>query len=193
MMEKKEIEQIYPTGPRQWRSWLRKNHVKKDAVWVVFYKKSSGKPTLTWSEAVDEALCFGWIDSTKKTLDEESSIQFFSKRKAGSTWSKINKAKVQRLTEEGLMMPAGQASVERAKQNGSWNILDTVEELTIPKDLEKAFKSRPGSKAFFLSLSKSVRKMMLHRIVMAKRDETREKRITEIADSMGEKKRMKGF
>lgn len=192
-MEKKETEQIYPASPQEWRSWLKKNHAKKDAVWVIFYKKSSGKPTLSWSEAVDEALCFGWIDSTKKTLDHEASIQFFSKRKAQSTWSKINKAKILRLTGEGLMMPAGLACIERAKENGSWTILDTVEELTIPKDLEKAFKARPGSKAFFMSLSKSVRKMMLHRIVMAKRDETREKRIAEIADSMGQKKRMPGF
>jgi uncharacterized protein YdeI (YjbR/CyaY-like superfamily) len=192
-MEKPEIETFYPASQKQWRSWLQKNHAKKDAVWVIFYKKSSGKPTLSWSESVDEALCFGWIDSTKKTLDEERSIQFFSKRKAKSTWSKINKAKVERLADEGLMMPAGLASIERAKENGSWTILDTVEELTIPKELEKAFKSRPGSKDFFLSLSKSVRKMMLHRIVMAKREETREKRIAEIADSMGEKKRMKGF
>lgn len=192
-MEKPEIETFYPSSPKQWRSWLKKNHAKADAVWVIFYKKSSGKPTLSWSEAVDEALCFGWIDSTKKTLDEERSIQFFTRRKAQSTWSKINKAKVERLIEEDLMMPAGQASIDRAKENGSWTILDAVEELTIPKDLEKAFKSRSGSKDFFLSLSKSVRKMMLHRIVMAKREETRAKRIAEIADSMGEKKRMKGF
>lgn len=192
-MEKPEIETFYPSSQKQWRSWLQKNHAKKDAVWLIFYKKNAGQPTLTWSDAVDEALCFGWIDSIKKTLDEERSIQFFSKRKAKSTWSKINKAKVERLADEGLMMPAGQASIDRAKENGSWTTLDTVEELTIPKELEKAFKSRPGSKDFFLSLSKSVRKMMLHRIVMAKRDETREKRIAEIADSMGEKKRMKGF
>lgn len=192
-MEKPEIEQFYPASPKEWRAWLKKNHSKADAVWVIFYKKSSGKPTLSWSDAVDEALCFGWIDSTKKTLDEESSIQFFSRRKAKSTWSKINKAKVERLEAEGLMMPAGRESIERAKQNGSWTILDTVEELTIPEDLEKAFKSRPGSKAFFLSLSKSVRKMMLHRIAMAKREETREKRIAEIADSAGEKRKPAGF
>lgn len=189
----KEAEHIYPKTPKEWRSWLQKNHIGKDAVWVIFYKKSSGKPTLSWSEAVDEALCFGWIDSIKKTLDDERSIQFFSKRKAKSTWSKINKAKVERLIEEGLMMPAGHASIGRAKENGSWASLDAVEALTIPKDLEKAFKTRPGSKAFFLSLSKSVRKMMLHWIVMAKREDTREKRITAIADSMGEKKRMAGF
>lgn len=91
------------------------------------------------------------------------------------------------------MMPAGLASIERARENGSWTILDFVEELSIPKDLEKAFKARPGSKAFFLSLSRSARKMMLHRIVMAKREDTREKRISEIADSMGQKKRMPGF
>jgi uncharacterized protein YdeI (YjbR/CyaY-like superfamily) len=138
-------------------------------------------PTISWSEAVDEALCFGWIDSKALSIDEEKYKQFFTKRKPSSAWSKINKEKIKRLIEEGLMMPAGLASIEVAKQNGSWTILDEVEELTIPKDLEKAFRTNKVSKKFFLSLSKSVQKMILQWIAFAKREETRQKRIHEVA------------
>src|SRR5690606_36234564 len=131
-------------------------------------------------EAVDVALCFGWIDSKKIKIDEETSHQFFSRRKPRSTWSKINKEKVQRLIENGLMTPAGYQSIDVAKQNGSWTLLDEVEELITPKDLEKAFSKQKGSKEHFLSLSKTARKMMLQSLVLAKRPETRQKRIAEI-------------
>ncbi|MCD6066899.1 MAG: hypothetical protein K0S33_1725 [Bacteroidetes bacterium] len=150
-------------------------------------------PSISWSEAVDEALCFGWIDSTRKSLDDEKFMQFFSKRKAVSTWSKVNKEKVRQLIEQGLMTEAGLASIETAKQNGSWNILDGVEELTIPKDLEKEFKIHKGSKPFFLSLSKSVRKMILQWIVLAKRPETRQKRISEVAELAAQNLKPKQF
>lgn len=178
---KADIETFSPASKKQWRAWLKKNHVKKDSVWLIYYKLKSGMPTISWSEAVDEALCFGWIDSKALSIDEEKYKQFFSKRKPTSAWSKINKAKIKRLTEEGLMMPAGLASIEVAKQNGSWTILDEVEKLTIPKELEKAFRANKGSKKFFLSLSKSVQKMILQWIAFAKREETRQKRINEIA------------
>lgn len=188
-----EIETFCPTSQEEWRQWLQENHIAKPSVWLVQYKKKSNIATLSWSEAVDEALCFGWIDSTRKTLDEHSFIQFFSKRKAGSTWSKVNKEKVEQLIASGKMTAAGLASIERAKQNGSWNLLDTVEELLIPEDLEKAFALQPDSKDFFLSLSKSVRKMMLHWIVLAKRPETRQKRVDEVAESAGQKLKPKRF
>ncbi len=150
-------------------------------------------PSLSWSEAVDEALCFGWIDSTAKTLDEQTFMQFFCKRKPNSVWSKINKAKVQRLMDEGLIMQAGYESIETAKQNGSWTILDEVEELNIPQDLEEAFESRPGSKDFFLSLSKSVRKSILQWLVLAKQQATRQKRISEIAERAAQRLKPKQF
>src|SRR5690606_33569133 len=138
-------------------------------VWLIQYKKNSGKPSLSWSEAVDEALCFGWIDSIKKKLDEDRSIQFFGKRKPRSTWSKINKEKVKRLTESGLMVPAGIEIVEIAKQNGSWTILDEVEDLKTPQDLVAAFDLLSGSQCYFDSLSKSTRKAILQWLVLAKR------------------------
>lgn len=182
-MENPEIEIFYPTSQTAWRKWLENNHVSKQAVWLVFYKKSSNIKSLSWSEAVDVALCFGWIDSKRISIDKETSHQFFSKRKPKSTWSKINKEKVEKFIEKGLMTEAGFASIEIAKQNGSWTILDDVEELIIPNDLEIAFKKHKGSKEYFLSLSKSLRKMLLAWIALAKLKETRQKRIDEIAES----------
>jgi len=184
---------FYPTSQADWRQWLEENHLSKQSVWLVFYAKSSKKPSISWSEAVDEALCFGWIDSKKIKIDEEKSHQFFSKRKPQSTWSKINKEKVQKLIENGLMTQAGLNSIEVAKQNGSWTILDEVEELIIPKDLEKAFKKYQGSKDYFQSLSKTIRKMMLTSLVLAKRPETRQKRIDEIAELAGQNKKPKQY
>lgn len=172
-----EIEHFYPKSQTEWRQWLQENHLSKASVWLIFYRKNSGKPSITWSEAVDEALCFGWIDSVKKKLDEERSIQFFSKRKAKSTWSKINKTKVEQLSADGKIAKAGHDIIAIAKQNGSWSILDEVEELVIPKDLEKEFKSHKGSKTYFLSLSKSTKKAILQWLVLAKQQETRQRRV----------------
>jgi len=159
----------------------------------VFYKKASGIPTVSWSDSVDEALCFGWIDSKKIAIDAEKSHQFFSKRKPKSTWSKINKIKIERLIAEGLMTKAGFESIEIAKQNGSWTILDDVDALVIPPDLESAFAKHPSSKGFFESLSPSIKKMMLYWIISAKQAETRQKRINEIAELASQKLKPKQF
>jgi uncharacterized protein YdeI (YjbR/CyaY-like superfamily) len=187
------LETFCPTSRQEWRQWLEENHISKQSIWLIAFKKSSGKPSVSWSETVDEALCFGWIDSTRKSIDEESFMQFFTKRKATSVWSKINKEKVARLMAEGLIAPAGHESIEKAKQNGSWTILDEVEELIIPVDLEKAFKEKPGSKDFFLSLGKSMKKRLLQWLVLAKQDATRQKRIKEIAECAAQKMTPKGF
>ncbi|MES2558284.1 MAG: YdeI/OmpD-associated family protein [Bacteroidota bacterium] len=191
--QKEEPETFCPTSSKDWRQWLKKNHRTKQSIWLLYHKKDSGIPSISHSEAVDEALCFGWIDSTRRSVDEHTFIQFFCKRKPKSVWSKINKAKIERLTEEGLIAPAGYESIETAKQNGSWAILDDVEELTIPRDLDKIFKTHKGSKDFFMSLSKSVRKAMLQWIVLAKRPETREKRMEEIASLAAQKLKPKQF
>jgi uncharacterized protein YdeI (YjbR/CyaY-like superfamily) len=193
MQIEKPIETFYPSNKQEWRAWLEVNHYTKLSIWVIFYKKSSNIPTITWSESVDEALCYGWIDSVKKSIDSEKSIQFFSRRKPNSTWSKINKEKVKSLIEIGKMTEAGLKCIEIAKQNGTWTILDEVEELIIPKDLESAFDNLPGSMEFFQSLTKTSRKVMLQWIVMAKQNETRQKRILEIATSSYEKLKPKQF
>lgn len=192
-MINKEIEIFYPETQQDWRNWLLKNHVEKDAVWLVMYKQSANMATVKWSDAVDEALCFGWIDSLKKKLDDERSIQFFSKRKPKSTWSKINKQKIEKLIQSELMAGAGFKSIETAKQNGSWTILDEVEELIIPMDLEVALKINSEVLDLFLSLSKSVKKEMLQRLVFAKREETRQKRIRDIVEFVENKLKKKNL
>lgn len=176
-------DHITPTSSQEWRDWLHANHQREESIWVVFYKVSSDVPSLTWSEAVDEALCYGWIDSTKKTIDKESYKQYFSKRKPKSNWSKINKDKIEQLTAEGRMAEAGLQSVAIAKQNGSWTILDEIEALIVPQDLEAALNTKPVAKEYFEGLSKSVKKMYLHWVMSAKRPETRQKRITEIVEN----------
>ncbi|QRA44281.1 YdeI/OmpD-associated family protein [Chryseobacterium cucumeris] len=177
----------------EWRQWLEENHHTEQSVWLICNTRKSNLPNVSWSELVDEALCFGWIDSTRKTIDEGSFMQLFSRRKPKSTWSKINKEKVQKLIKSNLMMKAGFETIRIAKENGSWTILDSVEDLIIPEDLNEAFKIHEGSEAFFQSLSKSVKKMMLQWIVLAKRPETRKNRIDEIARQAAQNRKPKNF
>ncbi len=188
-----EKSTIYLNTKEEWRLWLENNHRIAKSIWVICNTKKSNLPVISWTELVDEALCFGWIDSTRRPIDAYSFMQLFSQRKPKSTWSKINKEKVQKLINSNLMMPAGHEVIKIAKENGSWSILDSVEELIIPTDLDEAFQVYQGSKDYFLGLSKSVKKMMLQWIVLAKRAETRKKRIDEIAARAAEKDRPKQF
>jgi uncharacterized protein YdeI (YjbR/CyaY-like superfamily) len=188
-----EIATFYPKTPEEWRDWLQENHVKQQAVWVIYYKKSSNKPRVEYSAAVDVALCFGWIDSKQKPIDEEKYMQFFCKRKPKSVWSKVNKAKVERLIAESKMTKAGFESIEVAKQNGSWTILDEAEALIIPKDLDVEFQKRPTAKDYFLGLSRSDKRNILQWLVLAKREETRQKRINEIVDLAEKNQKPKQF
>jgi uncharacterized protein YdeI (YjbR/CyaY-like superfamily) len=188
-----EIESICPNSRQAWREWLEANHESKQAVWLIYYKKKSNLPTVLYSDAVDEALCFGWIDSKAKPIDEEKYMQFFTKRKPKSIWSKINKEKIERLTKEGLMTQAGFEIIEIAKQNGSWNILDESEALIVPEDLDNAFQKSPNAKDYFSSLSRSDKRNILQWLVLAKRQETREKRITEIIELAEQKLKPKQF
>ena len=192
-MNKEVVEVFYPVNQQAWRAWLMENHESKQSVWLVYYKKSTNIPTISWSNAVDEALCFGWIDSKHVAIDEQKSQQFFSRRKAISTWSKINKEKIERLSTDGQMTKAGYDAVAVAKQNGSWTILDDAEALKIPEDLEIALKAGAEAMDFFLSLSKSVRKAMLQWLVLAKRQETRQNRIAEIVALAEKKQKPKQF
>lgn len=157
-----ERKTIFINSSAEWRTWLEENHQTEQSIWVICNTVKSNLPVARWSDLVDESLCFGWIDSTRKPIDQYSFMQLFSKRKPKSTWSKINKEKIERLIGGNLMQEAGYETIRRAKENGSWNILDSVEELIIPDDLEEAFKINIGSKDYFLSLSKSMKKMMLH-------------------------------
>jgi uncharacterized protein YdeI (YjbR/CyaY-like superfamily) len=188
-----DLETFYPKTIDNWRDWLHENHEKKQSIWLIYYKKNSKVPSITWSQAVDQALCFGWIDSTARPIDDEKYMQFFSKRKASSTWSKVNKEKLKVLFEANQMMPAGIAIIEEAKKKGSWTILDEVEEMIIPADLDAAFEKHEGSKDFFMTVPKSLRKAMLQWIVLAKQIDTRQKRINEIAEKAALKLKPKQF
>ncbi len=189
----KDVEDYCPSDKQDWRKWLELNHNKKKAVWLIFYKKKSPNYNLSWSEAVDEALCFGWIDSTKKTIDTEKYIQYFSRRKAKSNWSKINKDKVKVLIDQELMKEEGYKSIEIAKENGSWKFLDEVEALLVPEDLKKEFANYKGSMEYFESLSNSAKKILLYWVISAKRKETRQKRILEIAENASKNLKPKQF
>ena len=176
------IETFYPESIAEWRAWLQENHLSKQAVWLVCYRIKSGKKSIRWSESVDVALCFGWIDSKKVKIDDERSHQFFSKRRPKSNWSKINKDKVEQLIAQGLMSEAGFASIETAKQNGSWTILDEVEAVVVPDDLIAKLDQKPAAKVYFDGLSKSAKKSILYWLMSAKRPETRQKRLLEVVE-----------
>lgn len=165
----------------QWRSWLRDNHRRTEGIWLVTFKKSSGKPHLPYEDFVEEALCFGWIDSKANALDEQRSMIWMAPRKPRTGWSKPNKERVERLLKNGLMTPAGLTKIEAAKRDGSWTKLDAVERLEIPKDLAGAFRRHKGSKANFDAFPPSTRKGILGWIESAKREETRAKRVEETA------------
>ena len=122
----KESKEICPINQEAWREWLSSNHDQEDADWLIYFKKNSPKHNLSWSDAVDEALCFGWIDSVIRKIDADSYKQYFTKRKPKSNWSKVNKDKVKNLIDQGLMQQAGYQSIQIAKENGSWNNLDAV-------------------------------------------------------------------
>ena len=179
-MPANEPEIFCPASPADWRTWLQAHHATKQSVWLIYHKKHTGVPSLTWSQAVDEALCFGWIDSQAKPLDADRYMQFFSRRKPTSAWSRVNKEKVQRLLAEGKMMPAGLASIETAKQNGAWTLLDEVEALRLPADLEQAFGQQPAAHRHYLQLSRTAKRNLLLGLVLAKKPATRQQRIAAI-------------
>jgi len=182
MQLKDGIKTFYAKSRTHWRKWLEKNHRVERSVWLIIYKKETKVPSVYYPEAVDEALCFGWIDSKPNKRDDKSYYQFFAKRNPKSNWSKINKAKVEQLMAENLMFPAGLEMIEIAKQNGSWTALDDVGNFVIPADLQKAFdKSKKGFK-HWTGFSNSSRKGILDWIRSAKTEETRQKRISQTVE-----------
>lgn len=172
---------IHSQSRAEWRLWLQQNHTRPQGVWLIGYKKETGKPRIAYDEAVEEALCFGWIDSKPNKLDEERSMLWFAPRKAGTGWSKLNKERVERLIASGLMMPSGLAKVEAAKQDGSWNALDAIEALEIPPDLSQALFAYPLAQQNFEAFPRSAKRGILEWIASAKKPETRAKRVAETA------------
>jgi len=172
--------ELYFKNDVEWRNWLHQNHAKSNGIYLIFYKVESKHPSMRWEEAVKVALCYGWIDSTVKKLDEEKRRQYFCPRKPKSVWSKLNKTYIIDLIKSNLMHKSGLKSIETAKQNGSWVALDDVENGIIPDDLKKAFQKFPIAFKNYEKFAKSYRKNYLYWLHQAKKQETRKNRIKEI-------------
>jgi uncharacterized protein YdeI (YjbR/CyaY-like superfamily) len=164
-----------------WRAWLEANHARPNGTWLVTFRKGSGRPHLPYGEAVEEALCFGWIDSRPGTVDAERSKLWFSPRKPGSRWSRANRERVERMTAAGRMTSTGLALVETAKAAGTWEALDEVQAGSVPADLAAALDADPVARANFDAFPPSSKRIILEWIQGAKRPETRSARIAETA------------
>jgi uncharacterized protein YdeI (YjbR/CyaY-like superfamily) len=181
---------VQPEDRAAWRAWLEENHATARGVWLVSWRARSGrKPDVSYDAAVEEALCFGWVDSTGGTVDDERGKLYFAPRKPRSAWAASNKARVDRLIAEGRMAPAGLAAVERAKANGSWTVLDAIERLEVPDDLVAALDARPPAAANFAGFPPSTRKTLLWWVVQAQRPETRSARVARVADAAARNER----
>lgn len=177
-MEKKRLE-YYPENRKEWRNWLQKNHAVAPHIWVIIYKKEAGKPSVTYAEVVEEALCFGWIDSKPNKRDAESYVLFIAPRKPKSVWSALNKTRVESLLKQDLLMPAGLQKIEAAKKDGSWNALDKVDAMEMPAALKKAFaKNKPALKNFN-AFPPSTKKAIYQWMASAKTETTLLKRAAE--------------
>lgn len=171
------IQTFHAKTRKEWRKWLEKNHQSEKSVWLIIYKKESDTQSVYYPEAVDEALCFGWIDSKPNKRDEHSYYQFFAKRNPKSNWSKVNKEKVAKLLEQGLIHRSGLEMIEIAKQNGTWTALDEVENIIIPDDLKKLFSKNKTALENWENFPRSSKRGILEWIMNAKKPETRQKRI----------------
>ena len=170
----------------QWHDWLQANHDSSSGVWLVVWKKHTGKPALEYSDTVDEALAYGWIDSRTNRLDDERATRWFCPRKPTSPWSRINRAKIARLVEERRLQPAGQALVDAARENGAWTISDEIEDLRIPDDLAAALESNPAAGTNFARFSASAKKNILWWIKSARTAPTRTRRINTTVERAAE-------
>jgi len=179
-MELKDgVQTFHAASQEEWRTWLERNHATEKSVWLIIYKKESEVPSVYYPEAVDEALCFGWIDSKPNKRDHKSYYQFFAKRNPKSNWSAVNKAKVEKLMKAKRMAPAGLAMVELAKRNGTWTALDDVDKVLMPHDLQALFNQNQDALANWEKFARSSRRGILEWILNAKKPETRQKRIEE--------------
>lgn len=175
-----EQEHLYFRNAQEWRQWLHDNHQSATKVYLIFYKVGCGIESMRWEEAVQVAICYGWIDSTVKKLDENRRRQLFTPRKDKSVWSKLNKTYIEKLIADNLMHESGLRKIAIAKQNGSWEALDEVENHIMPDDLIQAFEQNPLALENYNNFSPSYRKSYLYWLNQAKRTETRAIRIAEI-------------
>jgi len=176
----KDIQEHYFKNAEEWRVWLAKNHPQSDGIHLIFYAVSHEKESMRWEEAVRAALCYGWIDSTVKNIGPGKRRQYFCPRKPKSVWSKVNKEHIKELIALKLMHKSGMTAIKIAKENGSWTELDDVEKGVIPKELQDAFNKNLTAFSNFQNFTRGQRKSYLYYLNQAKREKTRQKRISEI-------------
>ena len=171
---------IFFATAAEWEAWLEHNHAQPEGVVIKIAKKDSGVESVRYPEVLESALCFGWIDGRRDALDERHFLQLFTPRRPRSRWSRINRDKVERLSAEGRMRPAGLKEVQRAKADGRWRAAyESQSRSTIPEDLQRELDARPGARAFFAALSSQNRYAILYRLQDAKRPDTRARRLAE--------------
>jgi uncharacterized protein YdeI (YjbR/CyaY-like superfamily) len=175
-------DRVQPGSVAEWRAWLDEHHDSATGVWLVSWKKHTGRATVGYDDAVTEALAVGWVDSKGMRLDDDRTMLWLAPRRPTSAWSRPNKVRVERLLAEGRMGPAGQRAVDEAKRNGTWSLLDDVEDLVVPEDLAAELEGRPGARAAWDTFPRSVRRGILEWILLAKRPQTRAARVAETAD-----------
>lgn len=175
-----DAERVEPATVEEWSSWLAEHHADRSGVWLVT-ARAAARRSVDYDTAVVEALRYGWIDSVQRVLDEERSMQWFAPRRERSGWARSNKARIERLEREGRLEPAGRAAVEAAQANGAWSMYDDVDDLTVPDDLAAELAARPGAREQWDAFPPSARRAILAWIVLARRPETREKRVGETA------------
>ena len=185
-----DAEVVEATDRAAWRRWLTRHHARDGGVWLVIHKKGSRSGSLSYEDAVLEALCFGWIDSTANRLDHERYKLWLAPRKPKGVWSSINKKRVTRLIEAGQMQPSGLAVIEAAKANGAWAALDRSDALIMPDDLAEALAAEPDAARHFEAFPPSTKKQVYFWIENAKRPETRAKRVAETAAQAAENRRV---
>ncbi len=182
---------VTPRSPTDWRKWLEKHHMQETGIRLRLFKKDSGKQVLTYAEALDEALCFGWIDGVKNAYDDISWVQHFSPRRKRSVWSKINTGHVERLIKEGRMRPAGLAQIEAAKKDGRWEkAYSSQSAMSVPADFLSELRKSKKAQAFFDSLNKANLYAIAYRLETAKKPETRERRMRQLLQMMKEGKKL---
>jgi len=185
----KTLELVQPRSRKAWREWLKTHHASSSGIWLVIAKKHTGIPSLTYNDAVEEALCFGWIDSLMNPIDEALYKQMFTPRKSKSLWSALNRTRVERLIASGLMTSAGMKMIDVAKESGRWEAHAPSETLTLPPELRKALSANKDAKKNWPTYTESQRKMFLYMVHGAKRPETRAKRVARVVDIVSRKLR----
>ena len=185
------ISRLHVTNRKDWRLWLSENHYEEKEIWLIYYKKHTGKPRVSYDDAVEEALCFGWIDSIVRTIDDEKYMQKFTPRKDKSNWSDSNKKRVEKLLGTGKMTTAGLKKIEIAKTNGTWDkIITSAKSFEMPIELDSALSMNENAKDFFNTLPPSCQRQYVGWIASAKKEKTKQRRVKEAMSKLSKKQKL---